>query len=185
MCCAAGAITKIILPQPRIELDPSTGKPFTRSSPSSTHVEEKRVTTASHPSRASGKKAVTGSSSFRRSNLAREEEKEVRRNFWYREALFSRLSGAWRTLPTVAQACTLSQMDLSREELRRRRGSKRTRPPPRARLWRRSSVGHLRAGMLAKRPRQSTPRIERRRTSARRTLCYRPSQHHEPSHPPD
>ncbi len=96
----AGAITKIILPQPRIELDPSTGKPFNRSSPSSTHVEGKASDDSFPPIPSIWKEGGNRQFIVSKIQLGKEEEKEVRRNFWYREALFSRLSGAWRTLPT-------------------------------------------------------------------------------------
>ncbi len=43
--------------------------------------------------------------------MGKDEEKQVRRNFWYRQALFKRLSGVWRTLPSNAGHFGFSHAD--------------------------------------------------------------------------
>lgn len=93
----AGTTTKIVLPQPRIELNPATGKAFAASTKERT-VEGQGGLFPPIPSiwREGGARQFILS----KVRLVKEEEREIRKNFWYREALFSRLSGMWKTLPS-------------------------------------------------------------------------------------
>ncbi|SPO28950.1 related to hypercellular protein (hypa) [Ustilago trichophora] len=104
----AGASTRVALPQPRIELDPATGKTFLPSS-SSSSIEGKGATFPPIPSiwaEGSNRQFIVS-----KIQLAKSEELETRKNFWYREAVFSRLSGSWRTLPSSSSCYTFGFQD--------------------------------------------------------------------------
>ncbi|KAJ1019147.1 hypothetical protein NDA18_006295 [Ustilago nuda] len=93
----AGSTSKVTLPQPRIELDPATGRPFAPSSNASPTIGD-----GMFPPIPSNKEANNRQFIVSKIQLSKEEEKEARKQFWYRQALLERLDGLWRTLPSSA-----------------------------------------------------------------------------------
>lgn len=102
----AGTTTRVVLPQPRIELDPRSGRPYTPSR--ETIVEGGwRDGGLFPPIPSIWKEGENRQFIVSKIQLETEEEREVRKIFWYREALFSRFSGVWRTLPAHPQSFAL------------------------------------------------------------------------------
>ncbi|CDU24850.1 related to hypercellular protein (hypa) [Sporisorium scitamineum] len=97
----AGTSTRIVLPQPRLELDPSTGLPFTPSSKTRAVPEDSQSEDSGMfpPIPSIWKETATRQFIVSKIQLGKQQDKQVRRNFWYRQTLFNRLSGRWRTIP--------------------------------------------------------------------------------------
>ncbi|CBQ68893.1 related to hypercellular protein (hypa) [Sporisorium reilianum SRZ2] len=104
----AGTSTRIVLPQPRLELDPATGSPFPPSASASTATQTGEDDTFP-PIPSIWKESATRQFIVSKVQLGKQQDKQVRRNFWYRQALFHRLNGQWRTLP--AHSSVYSRLD--------------------------------------------------------------------------
>ncbi|TKY89469.1 hypothetical protein EX895_002000 [Sporisorium graminicola] len=105
----AGTSTRIVLPQPRLELDPATGSPFAPSGYSKiapSAADQKPSSGGEEmfpPIPSTWKENTSRQFIVSKVQLDKNQDKQVRRNFWYRQALFDRLSARWRTLPAATQ----------------------------------------------------------------------------------
>ncbi|SNX86196.1 related to hypercellular protein (hypa) [Melanopsichium pennsylvanicum] len=115
----AGSGARIVLPQPRLELDPRTGKSFHLSSLSTQNQTGDRNGNVKGevgefpPIPSIWKEDSSRQFIVSKVQLCRDEEREMKKEFWYREALFSRLSGVWRTLPPHQSHSSLTLRDNS------------------------------------------------------------------------
>ena len=92
----AGTSTRIVLPQPRLELDPATGALYNSSGALAPSRAEELFPPIPSSREANGRQFIVS-----KIQLGKQEDKRVRKNFWYRQALFKRLSGRWRSLPSI------------------------------------------------------------------------------------
>ncbi|GAC99849.1 hypothetical protein PHSY_007452 [Pseudozyma hubeiensis SY62] len=107
----AGSSTRIVLPQPRLELDPRTGQLVGTTSVHGNDAEAEREEAGTFPPVPSiWKENANRQFIVSKVKLGEEEERQVRKNFWYRQALLSRLSGRWTTLSSVHD-CSFSHLD--------------------------------------------------------------------------
>uniref|UniRef100_V5EU98 Uncharacterized protein n=1 Tax=Kalmanozyma brasiliensis (strain GHG001) TaxID=1365824 RepID=V5EU98_KALBG len=87
----AGCTVRLVLPQPRLELDARTGRAVVGSA--SGEGGDGGLFPPIPSRKDDGRQFIVS-----KIQLGEEEEREMRRNFWYRQALLKRLSGGWRTL---------------------------------------------------------------------------------------